>query len=204
MEKDLTKKFIDYLISIGYPKESIVVEYPVDARYSIDIAIIDPKTNLLVQIFELKNTFSGKIQETARKQLETYLSKLERKVPAYIVFQGDDSQPFKILDYKDKDEDTFVDLIDYTYILNKAITANNQTIATRRKRKIDRFQWICWGWVVVLIFVIVCQKLCIFEFEFSWIDLSVIGVAVVLTILPFFSKISFNGLEMIRNNTENI
>ncbi|MDR0832929.1 MAG: type I restriction enzyme HsdR N-terminal domain-containing protein [Candidatus Symbiothrix sp.] len=202
-EFDFTERFINYLISIGYPKESIVNEYAINKRNHVDIAIIDPTTNIIVQIFELKGIFSEKVFKSAQEQLKFYLAEIKTSVPAYMVFKEDASQSFKIIDYNSLKD---VDFIDYNLLLNKAITTKNGSIEEKKKEKINLFKQICWFEALILASIMFCKKTGILCFELSWIDLSMIGTAVVLSLLPFFGKIAFNGLEFVirdENNTEN-
>ena len=198
-EFDMIKRFTDYLISLGYPKESIVPEYSINKRNRIDIAIIEPKTNILVQIFELKGVFSKNTLDGAKEQLKAYLSELKIAVSAYVVFNGDDSNSFKIFDYYSLKE---TDIFDYIYSLNNAISIKNKSIEKSKKQKIDFFNYLCFIEVFFLIALVVCKK--IFYFDLSWNELSIIGTAVLLSLLPFFYEFSFNGFGFRRKKEENM
>jgi len=55
LEKNTFEALIKYLKAHGYPDSSLAIEYQADKKHRIDLAIIDPETNLPIQIFEIKS-----------------------------------------------------------------------------------------------------------------------------------------------------
>jgi hypothetical protein len=96
------RAFAEYLISIGYPKDSIIYEPAFLAKdgkrsYRPDFLIIDPAKNERLAIIEIKSNFSSN-QESIRNQLRTYSKSIGNdKIPVFLITPAmdEDSQfPF--------------------------------------------------------------------------------------------------------------
>lgn len=59
VEKNLIENLKQYLISHGYPENSIITEYKL-GKYRADLVVIDNETNSPMQLFELKSTNNKK------------------------------------------------------------------------------------------------------------------------------------------------
>lgn len=195
-EIEFQERFINYLVSIGYPRESINIEYPIK-KYNVDIAIVDPETNIIVQIFELKKTASKAVIEAAKDQLKNYLDALGFNIPAYIVLPESTSNSFNIIDYNTT-ERVSTESFDYISQLNTRKSTIKSQIQTSTKKKVDHFIILCWLEAFIILVLFILQK--IFNIDISWIDLTILGIIVVLSLLPFFTTVSFNGIEFKRKD----
>ncbi|MCK5708754.1 MAG: hypothetical protein KAI43_13990 [Candidatus Aureabacteria bacterium] len=68
LEKNTFEALVNYLKSHGYPESSLAIEYKAGKRYRIDLAIIDPETNIPIQIFEIKSKDNRSIREFGKRQ----------------------------------------------------------------------------------------------------------------------------------------
>ena len=94
LERYTAEKLIKYLKAHGYPESSIAVEYQLDGRYMVDIAILDMNKNIPIQLFEIKSKKSPEMIKIGKEQLRKHFSFLKNKnIPTYLVFPKDE-EPF--------------------------------------------------------------------------------------------------------------
>ena len=117
LEKNTFEALINYLKVHGYPETSLAIEYQVDAKHRVDLAIIDPESNLPIQIFEIKSKDTKQIKEFGKQQLKTYLNALKTKdLPAYLVFPASNEPYFRIerISFEDEENINIIDTKNYT------------------------------------------------------------------------------------------
>jgi hypothetical protein len=101
LAKGILKALLDYLIAHGYPQNTFAVEYQI-GQFRVDLAIIDPETDIPIQIFEIKPDKNEHSRELGRKQLENFLTELKQSIPAYLVFPKESEPYFEIEPYQVK------------------------------------------------------------------------------------------------------
>jgi|GEM_PF-5480389 len=84
---DLVNKLIETLKKQGVTEDSIVLEWPINHRHRVDLAIIDKVLNKPIALFEIKQTRDKKTVACAESQVKKYASILdEQNIPLFIVF----------------------------------------------------------------------------------------------------------------------
>ncbi len=90
-EYEIINVFVQKLESLGYPSDSIAIEYkiPKTSRYA-DIVIFDRYTNKIMMLFEIKiskeDSNKDRIKNYAKEQLEIYINNLDNpQLLAYVV-----------------------------------------------------------------------------------------------------------------------
>lgn len=118
-------------------------------------------------------------------------------IPAYIVLPESTSNSFNIIDYNTT-ERVSIESFDYISQLNTRKSTIKSQIQTSTKKKVDHFRILCWLEAFIILVLFILQK--IFNIDISWIDLTILGIIVVLSLLPFFTTVSFNGIEFKRKD----
>lgn len=207
MERNINtfSSLIDFLISHGYPKESLMIEWPIDERYRADLAVVDPQTNKPVALFELKRKKTDASFNLAIRQLESYSNALgKEKVPLYVVFEKTGIPPFEIY-YFQKDENKS-DIIkiskvpDFLVIKN---TIRSKMLAKKeaeQKSTLNYFQIICWivAFLLFILLILDFKGIILINAE----RLALIGAIIGLIIIPFARRLKILGLEFERLKKE--
>lgn len=204
-ELEMENKFIKYLLNNNYPKESIAVEYNI-GNYRVDIAIIDPKKNVPVQLFELKRRKSKETIFSGKKQIQKYRSSFsDKNIPAYLVFPKDIEPYFEIINIDDDDLKINQNIeeykneniiLNYDAQLNARITENIDAIKEKEKKVIDVFKVESWIIGIAVLVIGVLSKIGLFTLDAK--DLSLLGVVIALFLIPYAGKLKILGLEFER------
>jgi len=200
-EPELANRLISYLKEHGYPENSITAEYQVNNKLRVDIAIIDPKTRIPIQVFEIKAKKDSASVEMGKYQLRKYLENIGSKdIPAYLVFPSADDPYFEVLKISDEDDLSKVDSIETTlaFELQKGarITKRINEKSEKRDKVLDKFKVLCWIIAFCTFIIGLLSKLKVFEL--SIMDLGFLGTTIAFIIIPFVSKISVLGIEIER------
>jgi hypothetical protein len=84
---ELINKLIETLKEQGVSEDSIALEWPIDKKHRVDLAIIDDILNKPIALFEVKGRKDKKSVDSAEQQVRNYASILnEQNVPLYFVF----------------------------------------------------------------------------------------------------------------------
>ncbi len=194
---ETTNRFIDYLIMHGYPESSIAVEYEIGKNTRVDIAILDTKTNLPIQLFELKSRKNQQMIEMGKRQISKYKQLLGNKnIPTYLVFPESIKPYFSILDISDTENENTMSSLNYKGQKNSRIAEEVREIKHKKERTIDNFKIICWILAVIVLFIALLNKYC--SFNISAIDLTLLGLIIGLVLIPFASKLKILGVEFER------
>lgn len=209
LEKDTFEALVDYLKKHGYPASSIAIEYPVGNKHRLDLAIIDPKSDLPIQIFEVKSKKDKRHIEFGKQQLKTYLSSLKQSdIPAYLVFPKDSHPFFEIQRVKIDTEEEASELDDiHSYGLLNFQMQKQSRLAARIEKTKDKkdttttnFNRICWGLSVALFILLIVIKFTSFSLDAT--ELTILAASVLLAIIPFASKLKILGVEFERLQKE--
>jgi hypothetical protein len=210
-ETNMTNKFVEYLVAHGYPRDSIFVEYRIDKWCHADIAIVDPKQNILTEIFELKSRKkdAGQIK-FGIKQLKACRSALkDDDIAAHLVFPKEQPPYFEIINI-DKigdvaeavhgNNDDYIEL-NYDDQRGKRISRCAERAKRKERGLVDRFKVISWVFGVVLLIAIVCSKVGLFQI--NKFDIILIGYSIGLILVPYAAVIKFCGIEFKRFANDN-
>lgn len=203
-DQDTLNAFIQFLISHGYPPESIVLEYPA-GRYRTDLAVIDLKTKFPIAIFEFKRAKTVQSVRLGKEQLRNFISKMENpNVPTYLVFGKQGHPPFEYMlvssGKPNDDSDGEESLLPYNILQS---SGKQSALAEKKKKQKKAFDWfyaVCWFLALVLIILLLLQKLNILAFETE--ELIQIGVVFALIIIPFASELNLPGFGFKRLKDE--
>lgn len=205
LEKDTMNRLVEYLKSHDYPDESLAIEYKIpNTNYRADLAVVDPKTNVPIIIFELKSRKSNELILRGRDQLNKYLGSLpDNQIPAYLVFPKTNAPFFEIININrlDGDIENNYDVIrnlDYRLFRNTALSQNANTVQEKKKKVFNSLGMVS-RILAGLIFILLISKQ-IFCFNLDGVDMALVGSIVGLILIPFASKAKFLGIEFERYN----
>ena len=210
MDKDyhsnIEKKFSEYLVSIGYPKDSIVYEpafLATDGRkkYRPDFLIIDPVKNERLAIIEIKA--ANQINSiTTYEQLSAYSKAVGNdKIPVFLVTPSQDQIfPFNLYIFNIDGGLIPTDLALFPTF--PALTAEDTAerkdeLRTKKIQTTETFQAVSWLLAGILFFIIIVDFICA---QFSVIlitteRMALLGAVVALIIIPYAQKFKGLGIE---------
>jgi hypothetical protein len=204
LERETLDNLIKYLKEHGYPDSSFAIEYKI-GKQRIDLAIIDPETQIPIIVFEVKSKRSRQSIVLGKRQLEGYLKSLpDMSVPAYLVFPKENVPFFevqKILFDSEKNEmikEPVIDKSQLDFSMQKQSRISERIEKNHKERTstIDRFKWLSWILAFIMLMIGILYKLKIITIDTT--DLAIIGAVIGLIILPFASKFKFLGMEFER------
>lgn len=204
LEKQTLDNLIDYLKEHGYPDSSFAIEYKL-GKHRIDLAIIDPDTQIPIIVFEIKSKKSRESIEFGKRQIESYIRNLpDTSVPAYLVFPKEEAPFFevqRIIFDSEKNQlivETVIDKSQLDFAMQKQSRISERIEKNQEERTstIDKFKWISWLLAFIVLVIGVLNKFKIVNIDAT--DLAIIGACIGLIILPFSSKLKFLGMEFER------
>lgn len=196
VEKNLIENLKQYLISHGYPENSIITEYKL-GKYRADLVVIDNETNSPMQLFELKSTNNKKFIEMGRIQLNKFLleaRKLNADVIGYLVVPTNKVPFFEIIN--PEIENTNKNSVDLNY-QNQVIrsrSAKTEIIKTKKVETVDEFKKKINILLLILSIIFVLDNYCFLEL--NNIRFYLIVIMIVLYILPYYEEIKIFNLEL--------
>ena len=196
VEKNLIENLKQYLISHGYPEDSIITEYKL-GKYRADLVVIDNETNSPMQLFELKSTNNKKFIEMGKIQLNKFLleaRKLNADVIGYWVVPTNKVPFFKIIN--PEIENTNKNSVDLNY-QNQVVrsrSAKTEIIKTKKVETVDEFKKKINILLFVLSIIFVLDNYCFLEL--NNIRFYLILIMIVLYILPYYEEIKIFNLEL--------
>lgn len=183
-----------YLISHGYPEEAIVSEYALSPNIRVDVAIVDPKTDTPILIFEIKSRKTPQLIDAGKKQLKKQLEQIpDKKTPSYLVFPKEDSPFFEVIRVFAESEDENMPLLDFTSSKNARYSERRETIKLAKKKTAKIFRRICWGLSVILALMFILYKSNLINISSQ--DILIISYIIALIIIPFSNKLKIFGIE---------
>lgn len=196
VEKNLIENLKQYLISHGYPENSIITEYKL-GKYRADLVVIDNETNSPMQLFELKSTNNKKFIEMGRIQLNKFLleaRKLNADVIGYLVVPTNKVPFFEIIN--PEIENTNKNSVDLNY-QNQVIrsrSAKTEIIKTKKVETVDEFKKKINILLLILSIIFVLDNYCFLEL--NNVRFYLIVIMIVLYILPYYEEIKIFNLEL--------
>ena len=204
LEKETLDYLIKYLKEHGYPDSSFAIEYKI-GKQRIDLAIIDPDTQIPIIVFEVKSRKSKESLEFGKRQIENYIKNLpDSSVPAYLVFPKEKEPFFEvqriIFDSETNRviEEDVIDKSQLDFSMQKQSRISERIEKNQRERSttVDRFKWISWILAILILVIGILNKCKVFSIDAT--DLAIIGACIALIILPFSNKLKFLGMEFER------
>lgn len=213
LDEIITNKFCDELQKAGVSKNSIVSPYRLRNKFlEVDVALIDPLSNEVMCIFEIKHSSTNDIMtfDMARVQLQKVNQTLNSNDILYFLV---------LYDYHKKDFTIFPVLtengsfeisrenIDISNIAKFYKSSNTELLLkayskTKKEvnKTIDWFKGTCW---ILAVVVLILGLLNYFKYiELSTTDLALLGAFLALIIMPFSKKLKVLGVEFERQVIE--
>jgi hypothetical protein len=204
LERYTAEKLIKYLKAHGYPENSIAVEYQIDRRYMVDIAILDVNKNIPIQLFEIKSKKSSEMIKMGKEQLQKQLSFLKNKnIPTYLVFPKDEKPFFEIVNINTagmlqeqeiSQSNNFV--LNYPAQRNARIAEEVESVKNKKEIVLDSFRVTSWILAFIVLIIGILAKLKVFQLDAT--DLTIIIIVIALILVPFASKLKILGFEFER------
>lgn len=203
VEKNLIENLKQYLISHGYPENSMIAEYKL-GKYRADLVVIDIETNSPMQLFELKSNNNKRNVEMGRQQLSKFLQearKLNADVIGYLVFPDDNLPFFKIIN--PETESTKKDNFDLNYQdqIVRSRSAKTEIIKTKKVETVDEFKKKINILLEVLSIIFVLDVLEILNL--NNIHLYLILIMILLYVLPYYEEIKIFNFELKKKQSDN-
>jgi hypothetical protein len=212
-EANMIKIFVEYLIAHGYPESSILVEYKFGKGYCVDIAVVDQKQNIPLQIFELKSYKKDANRiKSGIDQLKTSRSALKGDdVEAYLVFPKEQSPFFEIInidkignivDVVNNNDDNGREYIELNYNGQRSKRIYRYAERVKRKEKvvIDEIKIISLIFGALVLVTIVLSK--IGFFQINKFDITLIAYSIGLLWMPYASELTVLGIKFKRSTND--
>ncbi len=193
---------INYLREHDYPENSIVTDYRVkNSHYRTDLAVIDPQTNTPLIVFVVKSEEAARYLKRKRKQAHKFHKQLcDFCTFAYFVLPKDTEPYFEIIRvpndaYTIKQADN-ITLIDYKSVRNSVLCDKANLTEEKKKKAVDNFWLLSRILAIATILLFLIKK--IFTVTIDSTDITLIGGFIILTLIPYASKVRFFGIEFER------
>lgn len=204
----LEKNFAEYLVTLGYPKDSIVYEpafLATDGKrsYRPDFAIVDPIKKERLAIIEIKGRHLKDTENTYR-QLSAYSKAIEKeRIPLFLVTESESPQgmfPFDL--YVFNEEGALIKSDFALFPTFPALTADDSAerkteIRKEKSETIESFQKVSWSLAGILLSVVIADFICAqYEIELLTTErMALLGACVALVVIPFAQKFKGLGIE---------
>jgi hypothetical protein len=201
------RAFAEYLITIGYPKDSIIYEPAFltkdGKRWRPDFLIIDPAKNERLAIIEIKSSITSN-QESIRNQLRAYSKSIGNdKIPVFLItpaIDGSSQYPFDFYIFNNDGElaKSELSLFPTFAALSAEETAERKDdLRTKKTKTSENFKYVCWA-LSFLLLIIAIADLIGSRYDMIIINterMAILGACVALIIIPFAQKFKGLGIE---------
>lgn len=210
MDKDyysrIEKEFAEYLVTIGYPKDSIVYEpafLAADGRkkYRPDFLIIDPVKNERLAIIEIKASSQIDSRNTY-EQLRAYSKAVgSDKIPVFLVTPSQDQiLPFDLYIFNVDGGliPTDFSLFPTFLALTAGDTAERKDeLRTEKTRTTETFQTVSWVLASILFAITIADFICAQHAVVlvTTERMALLGAVVALIVIPYAQKFKGLGIE---------
>ena len=196
-------KFSEYLLSLGYTKDSILYEpafFSNDGKntHRPDFAIIDPEKKEYLAIIEIKSDRFAHSENTLN-QLKRYKQAIgNEKIPLFLVTVSslpNNPLPFSLYSVSDSGELVKSDF--NLFPTFRALTAEQSAvrkndIRQKKSQTMDIFQRVTWSLAVALLLIVIAD----IRFNFLTTErMALLGACVALIVIPFAQKFRGLGIE---------
>ncbi len=208
-ESVLQSKLVDYLVTRGYPKDSLAGGWKIGQKYRADLVVIESVTNKPIAIFELKRIKNKETLNSAISQLLNYKKALEdEQVLLFLVFPNTDNSTFEffLLDENKnaKINEESLKLVEqipeYAVLKNSKISKEISKKEEQQKSTLDWFQVICWVLAAAILILLVLEFT--EKIKLTPERLVLIGIIIGLIVVPVASKLKILGVEFERYKKE--
>ena len=213
MDSLVEKQFYDYLLTLGFPAETIIFEPAFQAissgrKYRPDFAFIDQKTNEPLVLFEVKSRSDTQTLTRGLQQVQDYIrATADKSLKGYLVTPGSGNEPFH---FYTSDESGTPKLLSASFLQPASLVTarrseKKENLEGEKRETIDQFKVICFiaasisGAVAVADFVCSRYGVTVLTTE----RLALLGASVVLTVIPYLQTFKALGIEIERAARKN-
>ena len=206
-DRKLEKQFFDYLLSIGYPKESIVYQpaiHPVQSMncYRPSFTLIDPEKNENLAIIEVRECKVGEGKFIYQNMCDYRKVIGSDSIPVYVVSTSDhEDVPFLLYSFYENGDVNVIDrslFPEFKTLSAKESTERKVDLRSRSADVSDKFRKVCWSVSIVLFVLAVSDFFCKELYGTTLLTaerISIIGGALALLVIPFAQKFKGLGIE---------
>lgn len=226
-ESEVCQRLFAFLKNKGYPEDAMAFEYVLGTQQSkggekrhsiVDAAIIDVSTGMPLVFFEVKTRVDDRVVSHALMQLRTYAAKIEVPIKMYLVVPKDGHDELKVADvssvvYSDEDleignrlifwEGSQLDKEFPSYDLLIKGVANKLGVVRESDavRKLDKLKVVSYVVDGVLLALFLVDFI-VHRWSLRWENLAVLGVAVIVSLAPYYEGVRYNGLAIFQKKTD--
>lgn len=193
------------LKELGYPEESIRLEFPIsigkNQRKYADVAIIDPTDNDVVAIVEVKarRNVGDVIDQAALRVLE-YAKLLPNNPLSLIYITDGTSKEFGQVQEKGGSPIIIPTVPSFNSLLTGSRAQRKVETKEKSKRITDRFSLLCRGLATGVGIVLALDLVEVYSFSPQ--QLTLLGAVVGLLVIPYAAKLKLFGMEFERYRNE--
>lgn len=199
-EAETVNRLLQELKELGYPEGSVRFEFAVSSsngqRRYIDVAIIDPDTNDVVAIIEVKNGAKDNALNAAAKQVASYAKLLPSSPLSLIYIYDGASKQIGMVNESDGGVTLVKSLPTFNSLITGGRAQSKVEVKSKSNRVTDSFSFACY----LLAFLVgVILALDIAEiYKFSTQQLTLLGIFIGLLVIPYAAKFKLLGMEFER------
>jgi len=195
---------IHYLLQelkeLGYPEGSVRLEFIVSSssgqRRHIDVAIIDPDTNDVVAIIEVKNGTKGNALNSAVKQVASYAKLLPSSPLSLVyVFEGQ-TKHIGMVNESDGSLTLIPSLPSFNSLITGGRAQNKVETRSKSSRVTDSFSLVCYLLAFLASVILTLDIADIYKFSSH--QLILFGIFIGLLVIPYTAKFKLLGMEFER------
>ncbi|WP_115667534.1 type I restriction enzyme HsdR N-terminal domain-containing protein [Klebsiella pneumoniae] len=198
-------KFSEYLLSLGYTKDSILYEpafFSNDGKntHRPDFAIIDPEKKEYLAIIEIKSDRFAHSEKTLN-QLKKYKQAIGigiGKIPLFLVTvssRSNNQLPFSLYSVSDSGdlvESDFNLFPTFRALAAEQSAVRKNDIRQKKSETMDMFQQVTWSLAAALLLIVIAD----IRFNFLTTErMALLGACVALIVIPFAQKFKGLGIE---------
>jgi hypothetical protein len=213
MDSLVEKQFYDYLLTLGFPAETIVFEPAFQAigrerKYRPDFALIDQRTNEPLVLFEVKGRSDAQALNRGLQQVQEYIrATADKSLRGYLVTPGSGNEPFH---FYTTDETGTPKLLSASFLQPASlITARRsekkENLEGEKRETIDQFKAICFlaagisGAVALADFICSRYGVTVLTAE----RLALLAASIALVVIPYLQTFKALGIEIERATQKN-
>lgn len=226
-ESEVCQRLFAFLKNKGYPEDAMAFEYVLGTQQSkggekrhsiVDAAILDVSTGMPLVFFEAKSRVDDRVISHALMQLRTYAAKIEVPIKMYLVVPKDGHDELKVADvssvvYSDEDLEIGNRLIfwegsqldkefpSYDLLIKGAANKLGVVRESDAVRKLDKLKVVSYVVDGVLLALFLVDFI-VHRWSLRWENLAVLGVAVIVSLAPYYEGVRYKGLSIFQRKTD--
>jgi hypothetical protein len=215
-DSKIEKELSEYLVTIGYPKDSIVYEpaFPSkDGRrvYRPDFLIIDPITKERLALIEVKGLDRIDSKSTYR-QLLTYREAIgSDTIPLFMVTPSGSNNsmfPFDLYVFGENGElikSDFALFPTFPALSAEEVAERKSELREKKSKVTESFEFVSRGLAGLLVALVVIDFILV-QFEITLLTterMALLGASVALVVIPYAQKFKGLGIEWEKANKNN-